>query len=122
MTESVSVVSDGHTRSAEATVAEREEEEFDYERIAKTSRMTGWYDPGQLARTGLDVGISKLVGGRTDYRMLEALDGKQDTFDALADCSELWIDYAADVGDGWNSTYAIASVLASKTLPVKDGT
>ncbi len=31
--------------------------------------------------------------------------------------SEIWIDYVADVGDGWNSTYAVAYNLAKPKLP-----
>lgn len=34
------------------------------------------------------------------------------------DRSEFWVDYVADVGDGWNSTYAIAYLIGQRSLKV----
>ncbi|MDQ3679402.1 MAG: hypothetical protein M3378_02440 [Actinomycetota bacterium] len=31
---------------------------------------------------------------------------------------ELWLDYVADLGDGWNSTYTVSRLLASEDLEV----
>ena len=28
----------------------------------------------------------------------------------------MWLDYVADVGDGWNSTYTVARLLATEEL------
>jgi len=78
--------------------------------------MVGWYDPFQLLRTGKDVLVSALLGTRADYRLLESFDAQQGIFDDCAKEPEIWIDYVADVGDGWNSTYAIASLLAAPSL------
>jgi hypothetical protein len=85
--------------------------------------MVGWYDPMQLIHTGGDVAASTLFGRRADYRLLEALAAHDPP--ATVQCppnGELWIDYVADVGDGWNSTYAVASTLAldELRLPVGD--
>ncbi len=76
--------------------------------------MVGWFDPGPLLVTGFDVAISTLFGRHSDYRLLEAL--AAGSSDEIYDYSrlgeiprdELWLDYIADTGDGWNSTYAIA--------------
>jgi len=96
--------------------------------------MVGWYDPGQLARTGVEVVISSIFGRHADYRLMEAVssgdapifdytrqwkpgDGERDEPDANgADRTDLWLDYVGDVGDGWNSTYAVAHYLAQKEL------
>src|SRR5262249_7316809 len=101
--------------------------------------MVGWYDPGQLPRTGVKVLVSTLCGKTADLRLTEALAvpaSVSDTYDHTAfwvDVGEdderieptrprsgIWVDYVADVGDGWDSTYAIAYLLAQPTLEVKD--
>ncbi len=92
--------------------------------------MVGWYDPRQLAKTGIEVAISTIFGHHSDRRLVEAMGaGEQEKFydysfhyrdDGKDDCApdttrprdSIWIDYVGDVGDGWNSTYAIAHHLA----------
>ncbi len=32
---------------------------------------------------------------------------------------ELWFDYVSDLGDGWNSTYTVARLLAAEELGVR---
>lgn len=82
--------------------------------------MTCWYSPFQLARSALDMTISHLMGTRGDFRLLEAIAGPQPPFDYAvrngAARDELWLDYVADTGDGFNPTYAIASLLARPSL------
>ena len=39
--------------------------------------MVGWYDPGQLVRTAVDVLVSTIFGRHADHRVLDAL-GRQD--------------------------------------------
>jgi len=80
--------------------------------------MVGWYDPAQLLRTGGKVLISTLLATRGDYRHLESFAGEQAPFE-YQNLPEIWIDYVADVGDGWNSTYTIASLLARPHLEVR---
>jgi hypothetical protein len=106
--------------------------------------MVGWYDPPLLLRTESEVIVSTLFGGHSDYRLLEALAAETDT---IHDCTgyyavaedgryltdergryvkdetrppreEIWIDYVADTGDGWNSTYGVAYYLAQPKLAV----
>jgi hypothetical protein len=88
------------------------------DKTPKQSRMVGWYDPGQLLRTGKEVVVSGLLGVRADYRLLESLAAKQDIYDDYMSEREIWIDYVADVGDGWDPTYTIASLLAAESLQV----
>jgi hypothetical protein len=87
--------------------------------------MVGWYDPRQLVRTGMQVAISTIFGHHSDRRLVEALAaGRPEIYDytcyynddghELCELDrnrrreEIWIDYAADLGEGWNSTYAVA--------------
>ena len=102
-------------------------------------KMVGWYDPSQLARTAVDVVISTLFGRHADYRLMEALATSGDTEahdytrhwkvgledrdipDSLGNPREdIWLDYVGDVGDGWDSTYAVAHCLAQPELRVSN--
>lgn len=93
--------------------------------------MVGWYDPRQLAKTGIEVAISTVFGRHSDHRLVEAMasgDEDQSFYDYTCYYTDngtdtpvpnhasprtsIWIDYTGDVGDGWNSTYAIAHHLA----------
>src|SRR5262245_60600882 len=81
--------------------------------------VVSWFRPVQLARTGVSVLTSTLFGRYSDRRVVEALAGEpMEYFDYSHDDTgvprpELWIDYVADSGDGFHSTYAIASAVAS---------
>lgn len=86
--------------------------------------MVGWFDPGPLVTTAFDVIVSTIFGRHSDYRLLEALAtaDQEAFFDYTLDESGqprdgLWIDYVADTGDGWNSTYAVAYWLTRPSLP-----
>lgn len=96
--------------------------------------MVAWYDPRQLARTGVNVAVSTIFGRNADYRITEALvlPSQDDVFgdeagepadaDGIYDYStgkEMWIDYVADTGDGWNSTYAVAHHVSRQELNVQ---
>jgi hypothetical protein len=89
--------------------------------------MVGWFDPGQLARTGVEVLVSTMFGRHADHRLVEAL-GRRDVevhdytrHEDGRPRQELWLDYVGDVGDGWNSTYAVAWALAQPTLALGAG-
>jgi 3',5'-cyclic AMP phosphodiesterase CpdA len=96
--------------------------------------MVGWFDPGQLIRTGFRALTSAIVGEQSDQRVVQALASRRDE---VHDCSTvpgpdgapvprdgLWLDYLADTGDGFNPTYCGAYLLAqpSLTLAAPDGT
>jgi len=84
--------------------------------------MVGWYDPFQLLQTGQQVAISTLFGENADYRLNEAIvlgPAKIYDYSRLPNGyakNAAWIDYVADVGDGWNSTYAVAYQVAQPSI------
>ncbi len=80
------------------------------------SKMVGWYDPRQLALTGLQTMLSALFAERADYRLIEALQAPPPPHDYRGK-EEIWIDYVSDLGDGFNSTYSVARILADESLP-----
>ncbi|HKF44478.1 MAG TPA: metallophosphoesterase [Thermoanaerobaculia bacterium] len=92
----------------------------------KRAPMTAWYDPFQLLRHAPEVLAASIFGQRADTRLIEALAAPQAT---LIDCSreedgtpigEFWMDFVADSGDGFNSTYAVASAVAQPSLELRD--
>lgn len=93
--------------------------------------MTGWYDPRRLLAIGIRVAEATVFGQMFDRRELMA---SLDPFDAQyfndnfdfsdprfqeAD-GDFWLDFAADTGDGWHSTYAVARLLARPELKLGD--
>ena len=112
-------------------------------RQVKQAKMVCWHDPGQLLQTGKQVVISLILGRHADRRLLASLtmgaeyydfSGRQidEEYEKNRDdvivkarpyplpesTGEVWIDYVSDVGDGWNSTYAVAQRLAQERLKV----
>lgn len=103
----------------------------------KQMPMTPWYSLRQLASTAVQVLISLIFAQRSDARLIEAMTC-EDTGDIWKHTRqyewineeyvpspraeayrELWIDFVADTGDGFNSTYAVAYSVAQETLTVK---
>jgi hypothetical protein len=98
--------------------------------------MVGWYEPRQLVDAGFKKVVSTIVGQRSDQRIVQALasrrreyydytvhyrEGRQGPFpDRTRPREDIWIDYLADTGDGWNSTYAIAYAVAQPEVRVPD--
>lgn len=81
--------------------------------------MVNWYDVKQLAATGLKALISTLFGNFADKREIQAAldpEGNFHDFSGLED--ECWIDYVSDLGDGFNSTYTMAHLMARESLSV----
>jgi len=79
--------------------------------------MVGWYDPRVLMQSGYQVAIANVFGRHSDTRLIEALATQpQKEFDYSAHAGDFWLDYVADTGDGWNSTYAVAAAVAQPTL------
>lgn len=81
--------------------------------------MVSWFNIRQLAHTGIQVAISSALGTRVDVRALEGFyEGAQapeHCYEGSSD-GELWFDYAADVGDGFRSSYFIAHCLARESI------
>ncbi len=85
-----------------------------------------WLAPGMLVRTGAQVAVSTLFGAFTDRRELQsiepagALDLSGPAGTGAAD-GEFWLDYVADVGDGFDATATVASQLAADELELRHG-
>ena len=76
-----------------------------------------WYSPGALTGSGLHVGLTSVFGSFLDKRELQAR--KAPTVDrTYATRDEVWIDYAADTGDGFPATMTVAAHLARRSLGV----
>lgn len=92
--------------------------------MVKKRAMTGWYDPVVLVKTGIRVAVSSVFGQFADRR--EALAAANaiepqpfdDSFNYRKrfEGRQFWLDFVADTGDGWNSTYAVARLLAEDAI------
>lgn len=82
-------------------------EDFDLKDYT-SARMTNWFSPVVLFSTGARDLLSQIFAAYADRRATIAALQPASTFDDLKDRDELWLDYVADVGDGWDSTYSIA--------------
>ena len=77
----------------------------------------GWLQPVQLSGTALRVLLSHLFGAYLDKRELQnTLPAR--IYDEGADRDELWFDFVADLGDGFDSTYTVAYLLGRPSLTV----
>ena len=86
--------------------------------------MVGWYDPRVLAHSGYKVAIANVFGRHSDTRLIEALASQpQNEFDYSQSVTpaegDFWLDYTADIGDGWNATYAVADAIARPELKLE---
>jgi hypothetical protein len=77
-----------------------------------------WLSPAMLANTAARVVISNIFGELLDKRELEgALPTRiHDERPDQTDDTELWFDFVADLGDGFDPTYSIAYLLAQDEL------
>lgn len=97
--------------------------------------MVHWFSPIVLLKTAKKVMDSTLFGQYADRRLVHAaLDspinektlikescGGEEGICGQKDQSEIWVDYVADLGDGFDSTYAIAYLIGQKNLQINDG-
>ncbi len=103
--------------------------------LALYPRMTRWFGLTLLVKLGWRVAIAELFGRFADGRlMVAALDKSTEADHAAAAVAHLpggvdeaftpdedgalWIDYVADLGDGFDSTFAVASLLAREKLVI----
>ncbi len=74
-----------------------------------------WLGPLLLLSTGVRALLAILFGAYLDKRELQnSLPG--DVIEEPGTDGELWLDYVADLGDGFNSTYSVAYLLAQPEL------
>lgn len=103
-------------------------------RQGELPQMVDWFDPGLLAKVGMRSVISATLGQYTDQRLIQAatdnasegaLRMRYDYSGAGIDPAlqkdgngAVWIDYIADLGDGFEATFAMAYLLAADELKV----
>ncbi len=86
--------------------------------------MVCWYNPVQLAKTGVELVVSTILGQHLDRRLSESVALDADHEAAFYDFSErpeedFWLDYISDVGDGWNATHTLAYYLSRPELHLR---
>jgi hypothetical protein len=97
-------------------------------------RAVPWLSPVLLSGTAVRVVLADLFGAYLDKRELQdsmpdrimreapgftgELGAAEDEIVEIPD-GELWVDYCADTGDGFNATYSIAYLLAQRSLSVE---
>jgi hypothetical protein len=107
-------------------------------RMGRLPKMVSWYDPRLLARVGIRTVVSSVFGQYADQRLMQAVTDpcndeelcrRYDYHDPAAtdpkhriaadETGAYWIDYIADVGDGFEATYTMAYLLAQDSLEVR---
>jgi hypothetical protein len=100
--------------------------------ISTLPKMVKWYSPGHLVSTGWRSIVSEIFGQYADQRIMQAtIDGfapevmakvvgryNYSDLRQLGDGNEVWVDYVADLGDGFDSTYAMASLIGAPSLDI----
>ncbi len=83
-----------------------------------------WADPIVLAKSGFAAGMTALMRGYSDRRVTQAaLFPPADHWEeppVKAGDEPYWMDFAADIGDGFDATYAVAYALAEPSLRLAD--
>ncbi len=79
--------------------------------------MVGWYQVRQLVTLGIKTLVSAAFGAYADRREIQAALSGSDVYD-FSEGHEVWIDYTADVGEGFDSTFSVATLLARSQLAV----
>ena len=80
-------------------------------------RATRWFSPGVLTQAGLKVGVTSVFGSFLDKRELQS--SRPPFVDTdLAGEPDLWFDYVADTGDGFEATATVAHQVARTDLTV----
>ena len=107
-------------------------------RKGQLPKMVSWYDPRLLARIGVHTIVSSVFGQYADQRLMQAVTDPAADQDLVAlydysdpnagephkclacdDSGAFWIDYIADVGDGFDCTYTMAYLLGQDSLDVR---
>ena len=79
-------------------------------------KMVRWFNPVELVRVGIKAFGATFFAGYADNREMQAALGELTDPSNFSNEDDLWFDYVADLGEGWNSTYAIAKLLAEPEL------
>ncbi|MDC7120151.1 hypothetical protein OMK64_01205 [Cellulomonas fimi] len=77
-----------------------------------------WLDPPELARTALKVVLASVFTTYGDRREVQAALPGGLVEPAHRPEGDLWLDFVADLGDGFDATYTVATLLAQPELKV----
>ena len=83
------------------------------------AKPVAWLSPVQLAGTGLRVALASIQGSYLDKRELQAAFPDQVHREVGPD-GDCWLDFVADLGDGFDATYSVAYLVAQPTLTAGD--
>ncbi|MEU9703870.1 metallophosphoesterase [Streptomyces sp. NPDC047981] len=77
-----------------------------------------WLAPKELTRTAVKVAMAAMFAGYSDKREIQGALEVEPLSAPLADpeAQEIWIDFVADLGDGFEATASVAAVLGADTL------
>lgn len=81
-----------------------------------------WLEPGQLLQTAVKVLLSQVFASYDDKREIQASLPTDEMRAPLRDpdAGEMWLDFVADLGDGFDPTYTIAWLLGRPRLDLPD--
>lgn len=86
----------------------------------RPQRAVRWLQPGVLVSTGAQSVMAEIFGSFADKRELQGtLPARVHRHDRG---EELWFDFVADLGDGFDATYSVASLIAASELRPKGAT
>ncbi|UZN04653.1 hypothetical protein [Cellulomonas sp. S1-8] len=77
-----------------------------------------WLDPPELARTALKAVLAQVFADYGDKREVQAALPAGPLEPVHRPDGDLWIDFTADLGDGFDATATVAALLAAPTLTV----
>lgn len=91
--------------------------------------MVGWFDPPMLLDIARQAIVSALFGQYADRRLIQAALDPVDSAEFMRRAEvtanlptdaegAVWVDYVADLGDGFDSTYAVAYLLGRPQLEI----
>jgi hypothetical protein len=80
----------------------------------RPQKAVRWLAPKVLVTTGAQSLVAEIFGSYADKRELQG--SLPATMHDHGDHDELWFDYVADLGDGFDATYSVASLLAAPSL------
>lgn len=82
--------------------------------------MVDWFSPQELMRAAVKAVLATTFGNYADKREVQAalFPGPATVSKDYSTETDLWFDYAADMGDGFNPTYAVNWLMAQPSLKV----
>jgi len=83
-----------------------------------------WLAPGELWRAGVKLVLSSLFASYADKREVQEASPAR-PLSVGVEGEDLWLDFVADLGDGFDATYTVALLLAAEKVeprPAPDGT